>query len=78
MIEAWNYDMEKAPISTPILIWDEYWLMRVALWDNVKQKFLVDQPCCEEGEGQELDPICWQCCPSVPRLKMEVMREREE
>lgn len=72
---SWNFKMHEASHSFPIIVWDEYFYMRIAMWDHEKGKFVVDQPCCEEGEGQELNPICWQPCPPLPNQPREPWQE---
>ena len=70
----WNYDMLSAPHNKPVIVWDDYWLMRIAVWCHKSDSFVVDQPCAEEpkaeeGKGLHLNPVCWTSSPPLPLFR---------
>jgi hypothetical protein len=57
-----------APKNVPIIVWDDYYLMRIAKWDVLGNQWITDLPYDFERGGKELplEPVCWQPCPQVP------------
>ena len=60
------FNMEEAPTHCPVIVWDDYWLMRIAIFDILEKVWRIDQPCVEEEKGLIIQPRLWQKCPNLP------------
>lgn len=66
LIPQWQ-PIETAPKdSIPILVWDEYYLMRIAIFDEKFNGFHTDAPCVEDVDRLMLNPTYWMPLPELP------------
>lgn len=62
--------ISSAPIDRPVVVWDDYYLMRIARFDHIRGQWVQDLPYGDDpGRGEvekPLDPVLWQPCPPLP------------
>ena len=56
--------------KSPVLVWDDYWLMRIAQWDIVNSEWVIDMPCVDDHR-QPISPTHWMPLPDPPKQAEE-------
>lgn len=64
LVDQWQ-PIETAPTTTPVLVWDEYWLMRIG-YLKLDGYWVTDSPCFEDIETI-LNPTHWKKLPKPPK-----------
>ena len=68
-VQGWQ-SISTAPTDRPVIVWDEYYLMRIARFDHSKNQWVQDLPYGDDpGRGEvekPLEPMLWQPCPRLP------------
>jgi hypothetical protein len=66
----WQPIESEGKTGIPRLVWDEYYLMRIAKWNHLKGLWMQDLPYGDDpGRGeveQPLDPVWWMPLPPLP------------
>lgn len=65
VVNKWQ-PIETAPTFKPILLWDDYYLMRIGIDDSGEGVFFTDTPYLEDGFPVKLAPTHWMPLPVPP------------